>query len=398
MLRAVSTLPQPVACVLGDLNLVRPLAAAGIACVVASNRGMVRHSRFVHHVIKLDGVDSPDQVVDRLLDFGASQPEQPVLYYQADSDLLMVSRNRSLLSQGFRFLLAETDLVEAMTDKIRWFELAQRLDLPVPTTVLLDLDGEAKVDLSFPIIVKPVSHDTGAIPGASRLAKAVAIRSQAELKDRSPYLRPANGGLVGQQLIQGPETRIESYHVYVDAEGRVAAEFTGRKIRTLPRQFGTTTALEVVDSPDVRRLGRDIVDRLGLIGVAKMDVKRGPDGRLWLLEVNARFTLWNNAGAAAGVNIPALVWADLTGHQRPRTGLRQPRTTWWHPNDFRAHRAWRVPLGEWISFALHADARSGLAWDDPSPLIHAAGGAVRKRAGAAMARVTHVESPDRAGS
>ena len=41
MLRDVKTLPQPLACVLGDLNLVRRLAAAGIACAVPSNRVVV---------------------------------------------------------------------------------------------------------------------------------------------------------------------------------------------------------------------------------------------------------------------------------------------------------------------------------------------------------------------
>jgi predicted ATP-grasp superfamily ATP-dependent carboligase len=37
------------------------------------------------------------------------------------------------------------------------------------------------------------------------------------------------------------------------------------------------------------------------------------------LEINPRFTLWHHAGAVAGVNIPALVYADLTGTPRPAT-------------------------------------------------------------------------------
>ena len=377
MLRCLSTLAQPIACVLGDLNLVRPLGAAGIACAVPSNRGMVRHSRFVRRIIEMEGADSTEEVVRRLLEFGASCPERPVLYYQADEDLLMVSRNRSLLAERFRFLLAPPDLIEAITNKLLWFQLAQRLELPVPATVMFD--PEHATDLPYPVVIKPAAHEAGAGVGTSRLEKAFAIGSPGQLADRFPDLNDLPAGLVAQQMIPGPESSIESYHVYVDADGHIAAEFTGRKIRTLPRQFGTTTALEVVDVPDVQTLGRAIVERLQLVGVAKLDFKRGPDGRLWLLEVNARFTLWSNAGAAAGVNIPAMVWADLVGHPRPRAALQRARTTWWHPYDVRARTEWGVSLADWGRFIVSSRTRSGLAWDDPSPLLHAIAGIAKRR-------------------
>lgn len=392
MLRGLTTLPQPIACVFGDLNLVRPLAQAGIECAVPSNRGAVRYSRLVRQIIDLAGADSPDDVVRRLQDFGSRQPEPPVLYYQADADLLMVSRHRSLLVEHFRFLIPGSELVEDLTNKIRWSGLAERLELPVPATIPLDLEADT-ADLPFPIVVKPAAHDPTAQVGESRFTKAVAIRSHAHLMDRSSQLRAIRGSLVAQQLIEGPESNVESYHVYVDSDGRIAGEFTGRKIRTLPRHFGTTTALEVVDRPDVRKLGREVVERLGLLGVAKLDFKRGPDGRLWLLEVNARFTLWNHAGAAAGVNIPALVWADLAGHPRPRAGIRRSRTTWWHFSDLRARKAWGLSLAAGIRFALSAQTRSGLAWDDPLPILRGVAGMAGRRVSGALSRYPRAAKP-----
>ena len=62
---------------------------------------------------------------------------------------------------------------------------------------------------------------------------------------------------VVQTRISGPETCIDSYHVYVDAGGSVAGEFTGRKIRTYPPRYGYSTAVEITDDPEVRELGRD---------------------------------------------------------------------------------------------------------------------------------------------
>jgi len=185
-----------------------------------------------------------------------------------------------------------------------------------------------------------------------------------------PLLRAINIDLLAQELIPGPEARLESYHCYVDRHGSVAGEFTGRKIRTYPASYGHTTALEITDAPDVGRQGRDIVERLGLTGVAKLDFKRGRAGELHLLEINPRFTLWHHPGALAGVNIPALVHADLTGTPRPavtraRAGVRWCRV--WR--DLPAARAARVPLTAWLPWALRCEAKSALSWRDPMPVV-----------------------------
>jgi D-aspartate ligase len=173
-----------------------------------------------------------------------------------------------------------------------------------------------------------------------------------------------------QELVPGDEQRIESHHVYVDAAGEVAAEFTGRKIRTAPREFGMTTSLEITGEHDVAELGRDVVARLGLRGVAKLDFKRAPDGRLHLLEVNPRFTLWVHAGAVAGANIPAVVHADLTGRPRPPAARARPGVRWiWPSADAAAAREQGIPLRSWLPWALRAETNSSFALTDPAPYM-----------------------------
>ena len=65
----------PLACVLGDMDLVRPLGLAGIRCaVVGPPGGATAHSRFTERLIPGEGgID--DVLVDRLLRFGAAQAE-----------------------------------------------------------------------------------------------------------------------------------------------------------------------------------------------------------------------------------------------------------------------------------------------------------------------------------
>ena len=214
--------------------------------------------------------------------------------------------------------------------------------------------------------------------------RQVEIDSLEELDREWPVLTSAGVDLVVQQMIPGGEERIESYHVYVDPAGEFAAEFTGRKVRTLPLRFGDTTACEITDAGDVREVGRDCMRRLGLTGVAKLDFKRAPDGTLKLLEANPRFNLWHLPGAAAGVNIPAVVYADLLGLPRPPIGPVRPGVRWsvpWH--DLRAARENGTSLARWAAWQARCETRHNLALDDPMPFV---GGMVirrlRARAGA----------------
>jgi D-aspartate ligase len=127
-----------------------------------------------------------------------------------------------------------------------------------------------------------------------------------------------------------------------------------------------------VDLPDVTALGREVVGKLGLRGVAKLDFKRAPDGQLFLFEVNPRFTLWHHAGACAGVNIPAIVFGDLTGRKRPDAAKARDGVRWckvW--SDAPAARAGGLSLSRWLPWMLGCQAKSAFAWDDPMPLLGA---------------------------
>jgi len=179
--------------------------------------------------------------------------------------------------------------------------------------------------------------------------------------------------LLLQEYVPGPETQIESYHVYADESGAIVGEFTGRKLRTYPATYGFSTAVVITDSPQVRELGRELTQRLAFRGVAKFDFKRAPDGRLHLLEVNPRFNLWHHPGAVAGVNLPAMVYADLMGIPRPPASAALPGVRWCHmAHDPRAAREAGMSPLRWIVSALGSDAKSGFSWDDPLPLPRAA--------------------------
>ena len=372
--RSARRLAGPGAVVLGDIDLVRPLAAAGIRCAAfAEPHDPVRLSREVADVLPWsDPWERQEEVLATLAEYAARQDGKPVLMPQGDGELLLVSRHRERLAESCSFLLAGAELVEDLVDKGRFLALAERLELPVPRArrVLASDATPEDLGLRFPLVVKPLHRQAERWGPIEAAAKARHVEDAAELAELWPRLRDAELEVLAQEVVPGPETRVESYHTYVDPDRRTVAEFTGRKIRTVPARYGHSTAVELTEVEDVAALGREVVERIGLVGVGKADFKRAPDGTLHLLEVNPRFTLWHNPAAIAGANMPALVYADVTGGPRPATGRVRPGVTWCLPlSDLRAVREEGVPLGEWARFLRRCDVISGLTARDPLPLF-----------------------------
>jgi D-aspartate ligase len=239
------------------------------------------------------------------------------------------------------------------------------------------------LEIAFPLVVKPLTRTPG-WTGLVGARKALHLLGPDEFARAWPTLAELPAELLVQQLIPGPESRVESFHVYIDAAGAIAAEFTGRKIRTYPQRYGRSTAVEVVWVPDVAELGREVVARLALRGVAKLDFKRDDRGRLHLLEINPRFNLWHYPAAVAGVNLPAIVYADLTGRERPAPTTLTRQVVWCDLlQDLRAARTAGISAPAWLWWMRRCRAICGLSWDDPLPFVRGKlWGATWRRTGA----------------
>jgi D-aspartate ligase len=384
----------PVACVMGEVDLVRTLALVGVRSGVIVEPGSpARYSRSVVEALdKVDPATDPEGAVEQLLGFARKQSEPPVLFYDGDWDLLLVSRYRDRLAEAFRFVIPDAELVEDLVDKARYQAFADRLGIPVPPARQITGSEPLPDDLGlrFPLVAKPLTrhHDTWR---PFSMTKARHVETPEELRELHAAMAGSDIEILIQELIPGPEDRVVSYHCYVDQAGEIVGEFTDRKLRTYPKVYGYSTAIEITDVPKIRDLGRELTHRMGLRpGVAKFDFKEDPDGNLILLEVNPRFNLVHHPGALAGVNLPALVYADLVGLPRPAASFRRHGVTWCNPaHDYQAAREWDIEPLRWAKLVLTSNAYSGFAWDDPLPLPRA----VMWRIGRRLRRPTAPRTP-----
>ena len=378
--------PPPPACVIGDLSLVRALGKAGVPVIGCVPKGSaVAHSKYCVGALELpDVVHEPTAAVAALIDYATRQPQPPVLFYQGDHDLLMVCRHREELAAHFRFLIPREPLVEDTVDKLRFSDLAIRYGLPTPPTMVLRRATISAEQVArwqhFPAVLKPSTRadwfDSPLLEGASgSQGKAIAVADRQALERILPLIQSHGTDCVLQACVEGGEDRVVSYHAYVREGGQIVAEFTGAKIRTSPRVYGLSSFLTLTDDAQVRDLGRRCLYKMGFAGVVKLDFKRDHrTQQLFLLEANVRFSLWHHLGAAAGVNIPYLVYRDLIGEPvvvdrpiRPRAAVRWMALR----KELRAvrehRRARELSWGSWLRDVLSADIQEDLSLTDPAP-------------------------------
>ena len=104
-------------------------------------------------------------------------------------------------------------------------------------------------------------------------------------------------------------------------DGEVLGWVAARRGRQFPTDFGRfSTFVETIDHPELVRAGHRLVADLRLTGMIEIEFKEDPrDGRLKLLDVNARAWGWHAVGRAAGVDFAYLAWRAAQGDRIRRT-------------------------------------------------------------------------------
>ena len=372
--------PRTPVLLLGGLNVVRALGLAGIPVLIGAHDGRKPSmaSRYCRGVIELPPIANREAMVEALVRTGrrlAQEHGGPIpLFYDNDDRLALVQDYREELSPWFSLLLNERELGEALLDKARFQEFAERAGLPVPRRIAFDaLEAE-----TGPVLVKPKTR-TGWEDSSVRVrlfggdGKARIFASGREARAH-PLVQQLAAQLSIQEYVPGGDEAIWSFHGFAAPGGDVMEWFVGRKIRTFPKLTGDSSFLRLESNPALVELGRDIAARLGIAGIFKMDFKRA-NGRFYLFEINTRYNLWHYLGAAAGVNLTRVAYDYLLHgvrpqHVEPRLDLRYLCLEYDWPAFRELRRAGELGWWGWLwSIAAAPKVYDVFAWNDPLPLL-----------------------------
>lgn len=389
---------RPPVVLLGDLSLVRALARAKLPVILVSAdpNDLAIRSREIAACCVVPGIVGPDfaQGAEALADLGASLQRalgrKVPLFYSSDKHLELIYQHRRAIDEAFLCLLNEEDTAQALHDKALFSALCERAGILAPRTLRSGEDIALHLhELREPLLVKPkrktswkaIQRDLFGGAGKARV-----FATRAALLAEPGFGIHANEVLV-QELIRGDDQSLVSFHGFCDERARLLASYCGRKIRTYPKFAGESSFIELVNDPDVDTTGREIVGKLGLRGPFKIDLIRDADtGKLYVLEINARFNLWNHLGALHGVNLPGIAYDYLVYGRTPaRTPSYDPHYRWQNLYaDYCAFRERRaqgeLTLGRWLaSIADPAVVHEVFAWHDPLPFLQWASSFIRAK-------------------
>ncbi|MBE1709340.1 ATP-grasp domain-containing protein [Mesorhizobium japonicum] len=312
----------------GTLALARSFGAQKVPVWLVSNdTPLPSFSRYAQRTMTWPGPDDGGAVAF-LLDLAEVHGLGGFLLIAGgDPEVRFVSQSIDQLSAAFDVVLPPWQQLKWVCEKPLLYRRAGELGLAVPLTYeISSLEQAEAAELRFPVILKPN------MGGRSRFARAKAVLASDKAAFSTAYTWAAeeigSDNVVVQEMIPGGGEGQFSYAALWN-EGAPVAEFTARRTRQYPVDFGyTSTFVEVVDETQLIDAARRLLGSIAHHGLVEVEFKRDArDGSMKVLDVNPRPWTWFGLGAAAGVDLGAMLWAIKSG-QTVRTASARPNTSW----------------------------------------------------------------------
>ena len=291
------------------LSLARSLGRKGIPVIGFHGQAGWTHVTRYASVLTSGNRNDDQRIFDLLGRMAASARTSPVVFPLSDRYARFLSKNREMLQRSFRFVLAAHATIETLINKREFYWFCQREGLPAPVTFFPkghdDLRTIAKT-LRFPAIFKPAESHHWQTPDSSlvRGRKAIKVDRADELFRWYDELVQLSPDLLVQEVIGGPDSNLHYVVSCVSRRGEPFGFFVGRKLRTYPPHFGRGCYVESVREPHLTELARNLINLLqyrGNIGIEfKLDER---DKTYKLIEVNARYGLWDGFAAHCGLDV-----------------------------------------------------------------------------------------------
>ncbi|MDA5640036.1 MULTISPECIES: polysaccharide deacetylase family protein [Agrobacterium] len=299
----------------GTLALARSLGALNVPVYYLTHDSpLPGWSRFVRETIRWDGPHDAG-AMEFLRQMAAKRGLKGCLLVPSgDGEVQLVAQHREELSALYKIVLPDWAELQWLCEKPLLYQRAAELGVDIPRTYALtsaaDIDT---LDILFPVILKP---NMGG--GDTTIARAKVIRADDRHALKTAFADASEeigvGNVVVQELIPGGGESQFSYAA-LWLNGEPVAEFTARRVRQYPVDFGyTSTRVEVVDNGKAVEAARKILKSAGHSGLVEAEFKLDHrDGKLKLLDVNPRPWSWFGLCSAAGVDLGALLWRVANG-------------------------------------------------------------------------------------
>ncbi|MCS7173076.1 MAG: ATP-grasp domain-containing protein [Armatimonadetes bacterium] len=295
------------------LAVVRSLGRRGLEVHAAwcSPDSPARRSRYLRAVHELPPFSPDDLAWKEGLSRLVERERFDLLIPCEDPTLLPLRAHRPEFEAVVRLAVPEEEACAVAFDKIRSYELARSLGIPVPRSQVVvrpeDLDN---LDLAAPVVLKP--RTTFAYPDLTHRRSVRTFPDLAALKTSA-----AQGGLAEPVLVQeffpGVGVGVEA----LAERGELLLVFQHERVHEPLRGGGSSYRRSVPLDPELLEATRKLLGALRYTGVAMVEFRRNPRTGQWVfLEVNGRF--WGSLplAVASSADFPYALYRLLVHGER----------------------------------------------------------------------------------
>ncbi|MDR0482934.1 MAG: carboxylate--amine ligase [Cellulomonadaceae bacterium] len=303
--------------------------APAVVLSTVATRAMQRSS-FVENVV-VPGLSDDETLITELERQAARFPSATrVLLTNSDWHIHTVVEHRERLEGAGYFLrYPSKDVLDRVCTKEGFAEICDRLGIPTPRTLALEIhtltgpDSAARIssavadaeDLTYPVIAKPSDSSQWfevSFPGKRKIHT---LSTATELSELLGHLVEAAypGALLVQEYIPGDETMQRSMTAYRSTAGEVTLLSTGRVLleEHTPGTLGIPAAIVVEPYEDAMESAEKFLHESQYVGFGNFDFKYDSrTGEHVFFEMNPRIGRNNYYVTAAGVNVAEVLLAD----------------------------------------------------------------------------------------
>ena len=260
------------------------------------------------------------ELIDTLLLLGNEFDQKPLLIPSQDTSVLLVSRNRDILTHLYHIALPAESTVEMLLDKPSFYAYASKMNLPIARYYLIKTRSEAEqaiASLNPPLIIKP--------PLKSPKWEANTKIKAYKVNDRNQFLKVYDTCkdwadiLMAQEWIEGSDVDLYSCNCYFNEQNEPLVSFISKKLRQYPPVTGNTSLGIECRADEVKNISLDLFKRVGFHGLGYVEIKKDArNGKYYIIEPNiGRPTGRSALAEAAGVEILYTMYCDKIGLPLP---------------------------------------------------------------------------------
>jgi len=308
------------------LGALKSLGEKGIPLVLLDSQLHIgRFSRYAKKYYNCPNIKHEKDFLEFLIDLAAKENLQDWIVFPTDDETVyFLSKHKERLEHHYRITTPHWDITQYAYNKKLTYELASDIGIPIPKTLFPeDLDALKKLDLSFPLIIKPAIVKTFYNKTKQKVYMVNNKNELIKLYKKACQYIPATEILIQEYIPGGSEHQYSFCPMFKD--GEVIARVVARRSRQHPMDFGhASTFVETINIPLLEQIGTQFLTAINYYGIAEVEFKQDPrDGEYKLLEVNPRIWGWHSLSRRAGMSLPYALFQDICDKEINENGFEE---------------------------------------------------------------------------